>query len=97
VVCRCICGRVTTIRETSWRLQKRCRHCTLKKLTDRQRQVLSVIDRLGHVPTHRALCAELKIKNGNAIDHLRALEQKGYLLRGDEGWVRTDKEVELEL
>lgn len=56
------------------------------KLTDRQQQVLDVIQTKiedeGYPPTIREIGAALGIKSTNAVnDHLKALERKGYLTR----------------
>ncbi len=58
----------------------------MKELTLRQRQLLEVIAgyarQRGYPPTVREMAAELGVSSPNGInDHLRALEQKGYIAR----------------
>jgi repressor LexA len=57
-------------------------------LTDRQQQVLTAIrdciDEYGYPPSIRELGQRVGIKSTNGVsDHLKALERKGYLTKGD--------------
>lgn len=60
----------------------------MRGLTDRQRQVLEFIAHsiadAGYPPTIREIGQALDIRSTNGVnDHLRALERKGYIERGD--------------
>jgi repressor LexA len=60
----------------------------MERLTDRQRMVLDfirmTIEELGYPPTLREIGTHLGIRSTNGVnDHLRALERKGYITRGD--------------
>lgn len=62
----------------------------IPRLTDRQRLVLSAVMRLveerGFAPTLREIGEAVGIVSTNGVlDHLKALERKGYLLRAEEG------------
>jgi len=61
----------------------------MKNLTARQRQVLNwikgFIDEHGMPPTVREIGAAFGIGSSSVFDHLKALEKKGYLRRGDLG------------
>ena len=57
-------------------------------LTDRQEKILSFIKRSiqdqGYPPTIREIGEHFGIRSTNGVnDHLKALERKGYLLRGE--------------
>ena len=59
-----------------------------QRLTSRQEQVLDIIQqaitRDGYPPTIREIGQHLGIKSTNGVnDHLKALERKGYLTRGE--------------
>lgn len=59
-----------------------------RALTDRQRMALEFIrDHIaskGYPPTVREIGAHMGIRSTNGVaDHLRALERKGYLMKGD--------------
>jgi len=59
------------------------------RLTKRQRQILNwikgFIDEHGMPPTVREIGAAFGIGSSSVFDHLKALERKGYLRRGDMG------------
>jgi len=59
------------------------------RLTERQREILNwikgFIDEHGMPPTVREIGAAFKIGPSSVFDHLKALEKKGYLRRGDLG------------
>ena len=64
------------------------REARSRALTDRQRMVLEFIrDHIaskGYPPTVREIGAHMGIRSTNGVaDHLRALERKGYLTKGD--------------
>lgn len=57
-------------------------------LTDRQREVYDfIVERIvntGMSPTIREICNHIGVSSTNAVnDHLKALERKGWLTRGD--------------
>ena len=61
----------------------------MEKLTDRQREILTFIVKetevRGFPPTIREIGEEMDIRSTNGVnDHLKALERKGYLLRGEQ-------------
>ncbi|MGA9525732.1 MAG: transcriptional repressor LexA [Myxococcaceae bacterium] len=61
----------------------------MEELTDRQREILSFIVRetetRGFPPTIREIGEEMDIRSTNGVnDHLKALERKGYLNRGEQ-------------
>src|SRR3954454_15032242 len=61
----------------------------LEELTDRQLQILNFIvkesESRGFPPTIREIGEEMDIRSTNGVnDHLKALERKGYLLRGEQ-------------
>lgn len=61
----------------------------MEELTDRQKQILDFIVReteaRGFPPTIREIGEEMEIRSTNGVnDHLKALERKGYLLRGEQ-------------
>ncbi|HZA14691.1 MAG TPA: transcriptional repressor LexA [Myxococcaceae bacterium] len=61
----------------------------MERLTQRQRQILSFIVReaenRGFPPTIREIGEQMGINSTNGVnDHLKALERKGYLLRGEQ-------------
>ncbi|MFZ5468735.1 MAG: transcriptional repressor LexA [Myxococcota bacterium] len=61
----------------------------MEELTDRQRQILSFIlketETRGFPPTIREIGEEMDIRSTNGVnDHLKALERKGYLNRGEQ-------------
>lgn len=61
----------------------------MEELTDRQRQILQFIVRetetRGFPPTIREIGEEMDIRSTNGVnDHLKALERKGYLNRGEQ-------------
>lgn len=61
----------------------------MEELTDRQREILSFIlketENRGFPPTIREIGEEMDIRSTNGVnDHLKALERKGYLLRGEQ-------------
>ncbi|HLL55360.1 MAG TPA: transcriptional repressor LexA [Myxococcaceae bacterium] len=61
----------------------------MEELTDRQRQILQFIvketESRGFPPTIREIGEEMDIRSTNGVnDHLKALERKGYLLRGEQ-------------
>jgi repressor LexA len=61
----------------------------MKKLTARQGQIMDwikgFIDEHGMPPTVREIGAAFEIGSSSVFDHLKALERKGYLRRGDLG------------
>jgi repressor LexA len=61
----------------------------MEELTDRQREILNFIVKESEVrgfpPTIREIGEEMDIRSTNGVnDHLKALERKGYLLRGEQ-------------
>lgn len=61
----------------------------MEEMTDRQREVLQYIVRTseerGFPPTIREIGEEMDIRSTNGVnDHLKALERKGYLTRGEQ-------------
>jgi repressor LexA len=61
----------------------------MEELTERQRQILSFIvketESRGFPPTIREIGEEMDIRSTNGVnDHLKALEKKGYLNRGEQ-------------
>src|ERR1700704_2956826 len=61
----------------------------MEELTDRQKQILHFIVReselKGFPPTIREIGEEMDIRSTNGVnDHLKALERKGYLTRGEQ-------------
>jgi repressor LexA len=61
----------------------------MEELTDRQREILAFIVRetetRGFPPTIREIGEEMEIRSTNGVnDHLKALERKGYLNRGEQ-------------
>lgn len=61
----------------------------MEELTDRQREILTFIlkesEARGFPPTIREIGEEMAIASTNGVnDHLKALERKGYLLRGEQ-------------
>ncbi|MCI0672825.1 MAG: transcriptional repressor LexA [Myxococcaceae bacterium] len=61
----------------------------MEELTERQREILQFIVRetelRGFPPTIREIGEEMDIRSTNGVnDHLKALERKGYLLRGEQ-------------
>src|SRR5262249_39490854 len=61
----------------------------MEELTGRQREILHFIVRQteerGFPPTIREIGEEMDIRSTNGVnDHLKALERKGYLLRGEQ-------------
>jgi repressor LexA len=61
----------------------------MEELTDRQKQILNFIVResedRGFPPTIREIGEEMDIRSTNGVnDHLKALERKGYLTRGEQ-------------
>jgi repressor LexA len=61
----------------------------MEELTDRQREILSFIvketESRGFPPTIREIGEEMDIRSTNGVnDHLKALERKGYLTRGEQ-------------
>jgi repressor LexA len=61
----------------------------MEELTDRQKQILHFIVResesKGFPPTIREIGEEMDIRSTNGVnDHLKALERKGYLIRGEQ-------------
>ena len=61
----------------------------MEELTDRQKQILEFIVRetesRGYPPTIREIGEEMDIRSTNGVnDHLKALERKGYLNRGEQ-------------
>ncbi len=61
----------------------------MDELTDRQKEVLRFIcetsEERGYPPTIREIGEEMEIRSTNGVnDHLKALERKGYLTRGEQ-------------
>src|SRR5689334_13723407 len=61
----------------------------MEELTDRQREILNFIvketENRGFPPTIREIGEEMDIRSTNGVnDHLKALERKGYLQRGEQ-------------
>ncbi|HZH04064.1 MAG TPA: transcriptional repressor LexA [Myxococcaceae bacterium] len=61
----------------------------MEELTERQREILNFIvketEQRGFPPTIREIGEEMDIRSTNGVnDHLKALERKGYLLRGEQ-------------
>jgi repressor LexA len=61
----------------------------MEELTDRQKQILHFIVReselKGFPPTIREIGEQMDIRSTNGVnDHLKALERKGYLIRGEQ-------------
>jgi repressor LexA len=61
----------------------------MDEITDRQKEILTFIQRTteerGFPPTIREIGEEMDIKSTNGVnDHLKALERKGYLTRGEQ-------------
>ena len=61
----------------------------MEELTDRQREILEFIlketETRGFPPTIREIGEDMDIRSTNGVnDHLKALERKGYLLRGEQ-------------
>jgi repressor LexA len=61
----------------------------MEELTERQKQILDFIVRetesRGFPPTIREIGEQMEIRSTNGVnDHLKALERKGYLLRGEQ-------------
>ncbi len=61
----------------------------MEELTDRQKQILHFIVResetRGFPPTIREIGEQMEIRSTNGVnDHLKALERKGYLIRGEQ-------------
>lgn len=61
----------------------------MEELTDRQREILAFIlketENRGFPPTIREIGEEMDIRSTNGVnDHLKALERKGYLNRGEQ-------------
>lgn len=61
----------------------------MEELTDRQKEILAFITRTseerGFPPTIREIGEEMSIASTNGVnDHLKALERKGYLTRGEQ-------------
>lgn len=61
----------------------------MEELTDRQREILTFIvketESRGFPPTIREIGEQMDIRSTNGVnDHLKALERKGYLLRGEQ-------------
>lgn len=61
----------------------------MEELTDRQNEILSFIvketENRGFPPTIREIGEEMDIRSTNGVnDHLKALERKGYLTRGEQ-------------
>lgn len=78
-------GRSGTILNVRFRLKG----CPVEELTDRQKEILSFITRTseerGFPPTIREIGEEMGIASTNGVnDHLKALERKGYLTRGEQ-------------
>src|SRR5579871_770370 len=62
---------------------------TMEELTERQREILKFIvketEARGFPPTIREIGEEMDIRSTNGVnDHLKALERKGYLNRGEQ-------------
>src|SRR5574339_1026242 len=67
----------------------RPREGAMEELTERQREILAFIvketETRGFPPTIREIGEEMDISSTNGVnDHLKALERKGYLLRGEQ-------------
>src|SRR5204863_5094734 len=65
------------------------REHAMEELTDRQKEILNFIvkesELRGFPPTIREIGEEMDIRSTNGVnDHLKALERKGYLLRGEQ-------------
>lgn len=61
----------------------------MEEITDRQKEILTFIQRTseerGFPPTIREIGEEMDIRSTNGVnDHLKALERKGYLTRGEQ-------------
>ncbi len=61
----------------------------MEEMTDRQKQILSFIvktsEERGFPPTIREICEEMDIASTNGVnDHLKALERKGFVTRGEQ-------------
>src|SRR5690349_23243595 len=61
----------------------------VEELTERQREILTFIvkesEERGFPPTIREIGEEMDIRSTNGVnDHLKALERKGYLTRGEQ-------------
>src|SRR5260370_31951589 len=61
----------------------------MEELTDRQKEILHLIlketEVHGFPPTIREIGHEMGIRSTNGVnDHLKALERKGYLVRGEQ-------------
>lgn len=61
----------------------------MEELTERQREILSFIvketETRGFPPTIREIGEQMDIRSTNGVnDHLKALERKGYLIRGEQ-------------
>src|SRR5260370_2540724 len=61
----------------------------MEELTNRQKQILHFIVReselKGFPPTIREIGEQMDIRSTNGVnDHLKALERKGYLIRGEQ-------------
>jgi repressor LexA len=61
----------------------------MEEITDRQKEILTFIQKTtesrGFPPTIREIGEEMEIKSTNGVnDHLKALERKGYLTRGEQ-------------
>lgn len=61
----------------------------MEEITDRQKEILSFIQKTteerGFPPTIREIGEEMDIRSTNGVnDHLKALERKGYLTRGEQ-------------
>lgn len=65
----------------------------MKKLTERQQNVLDVIARLsmalGKSPTYRELAAELNVTSKCVVDHIAALERKGAIIKAGKNKARA--------
>jgi len=77
------------MRRTEHLFRSDWRRGAMEELTDRQRQILSFIvketETRGFPPTIREIGEEMDIRSTNGVnDHLKALERKGYLLRGEQ-------------
>jgi len=71
-----------------WRADNR-EGAFVEELTERQREILTFIvketETRGFPPTIREIGEEMDIRSTNGVnDHLKALERKGYLLRGEQ-------------
>lgn len=61
----------------------------MEDITDRQKEILTYIQKTteerGYPPTIREIGEEMEIKSTNGVnDHLKALERKGFLTRGEQ-------------